>query len=277
MIHIYCDGGLGNRLLSLFSGLYYVKQTERPFIIHWPSNNWCGCNFSDIFDNNYNTTNFNLKFINEQVLTTCTLLVHELQVPFKPNKIILNGSLSKEQLIYLFITEENVLYSGNSLHNTLIPDDISDVIKTLIINKNIQNKISLYDVSDAFGLHIRGTDFPEPPDLTIDQIHQVVNDHPLNKYFLCSDQKDIELDFKQKHKNIMVFEKNYYVEKLDKNQGWIGRIVDGIDRVSSFNVNRGKESTIEAFCDMLLLSKTKLIKTSSSSFLKCSHVLSKGL
>ena len=53
MIHIYCDGGLGNRLFLMISALCFTKEAGKDFIIHWPSNNWTGCYFTDLFDNKY--------------------------------------------------------------------------------------------------------------------------------------------------------------------------------------------------------------------------------
>jgi len=274
MIHIYCDGGLGNRLLMMFSGLYFASQANKPFIIHWPANNWCGCNFNDIFDNEYNTTNFNLKLVDD-ILHNCTLLIHADQIGHKPNKMINNINLSKQTMIDLFKSEPNILYFGDSLHKSLTPTDIIEVINQLKISKNILDKVSKFNIIDHYGIHVRGTDFPEAPLATVDQLENEVKNNTDKKYFICSDQKDIENIFK-KYENIIMLEKTNYVERLDKTKGWNGRITDDLNRSFNFNVDRNKVSVIEAFCDMILLSKTKLIKTSNSSFLKCAYILSKG-
>ena len=276
MIHIYCDGGLGNRLMMMFSGLYFAKETNKEFIIHWPSNNWCGCNFTDLFDNKYNISNFNLKFIDANVLHTCTLLVHEMQIQFKPNKAINNSLISKANMLQLFETEKDVLYYGNSLHSSLTLNDVSPIIKSLSVTKSVMNMIEPYNMDNSYGVHIRGTDFPEAPFITIPQLEEEISRNIDSKYFICSDQKNIEDLFLTKYKNTYSFKKEQYVEPLDKSKGWGGRITDDLDRSFNFNVNRSKTSVIEAFCDMLLLSKTRLLKTSNSSFLKCAHALGKG-
>jgi len=279
MIHIYCDGGLGNRLLMMFSGLYFAKQSNKPFTIHWPSNNWCGCNFWDLFDNQYNVTNYNLKTLDDN-LYKHILLVHELQIKHKEANTYINTNMSKENIQSLIDWTENSLYYGNSIHNSLTKNDLIPIISDLKINTNILNRIKPYlkqDKSKYYGVHIRATDFPEPPLITIDQLQNEIKNKQHNTYFICSDQKNVEDLFKQCYNNVVVFEKENYVELLDKSKGWNGRITDDLNRSFNFNVNRNKLSVIEAFCDMLILSQTSMLKTSNSSFLNCAHALSKGI
>lgn len=238
-------------------------------------NNWCGCNFSDLFDNKYNVTNFNLKFIDDYVLQTCTLLVHELQISHKPNKMINNLVLQKSSVLNLFQNEPNLLYHGNSLHSSLTPDTVAGIVNELKISNNVRSRIGNLTVRGYYGIHIRGTDFPQKAFISIAQLENEIMTHPQKRYFICSDQKDIEESFTKKFSNAIALNKTSYVNKLDKNQGWNGRITDELNRSLNYNVNRDKVSVIEAFCDMFLLSETKLVKTSNSSFLMCAHVLSK--
>ena len=282
MINIYCDGGLGNRLLMMFSGIFYAQMALKPFIIHWPRNNWCGCSFADLFDNPYNVTNFNLKFLDENILENCTLFVHETQIQHRNdrgNKLFLHSrvqNMTPQGIIGIFASSPNLLYYGNSLHQCLTPETVTCIVEKLKINEDVMSKIARYNVSNCYGAHIRGTDFPEAPLVTIEQLEAQIKEFPKHEFFVCSDQKDIEDNLKTRYPNVVVFEKSKYVERLDKKQDWHGRITDDLDRSFNFNVNRPKTSVIEAFCDMLLLSRTKMIKTSNSSFLKCAYVLSKG-
>jgi len=278
MIHIYCDGGLGNRLLAMFSALYFAKQSNKPFTIHWPSNNWCGCNFWDLFEPQYNVTNYNLQTVDD-IIHNHALLVHELQIRHKPSRVVINTGMSKDSILQQLIHSENVLYYGNSMHSCLTKEDLIPVIQDLKITKSILENIKPYIQNrDAyFGVHIRGTDFPEQPLITTTQLHSEMNSNPQNTYFVCSDQKSIEDSFKLAHTNVVVLEKSNYVELLDKTKGWNGRIVDDLNRSFNFNVNRNKLSVVEAFCDMLVLSQTRMLKTSNSSFLTCAYIMSKGI
>jgi len=275
MIHIYCDGGLGNRLLSMFSALFFAKRANKPFIIHWPSNNWCGCNLTDIFASNYNISNFDIKFIDKFILNKCVLLVHESQIKHKENKIILNGKLSQKDIVKLMTDESDVFYYSNCLHSSINSGEIIDSINELKISDNIFTDISKYDVSNCYGVHIRKTDYGRPLYIGENKLENEVKNNPDKQYFVCSDEKEIEMRFK-KYRNVLLFEKQNYVEKLRVNAEWKSNITDNMGRVFSFNVNRPKAASIEAFCDMVLLSRTALrLKTSGSSFLACAELMSK--
>ena len=276
MIHIYCDGGLGNRLLTMFSAMHFAKKANKSFIIHWPSNNWCGCNFTDIFSNNYNVTNFNIKFIDVHVLNECILLIHESQISHRTeNKRILNGQMSQDDIVKLMVDEPNVFYYGNQLHTSIDPDTVIEIINELTISNQVSDKISKYDVSACHGIHVRKTDYGKKPFISEDQLEVEIKNNPDSKYFICSDDKDTEMKF-VKHDNVLSFEKTSYAEKL-VDGGWNSNIVDDVGRSFTFNVNRTKESSIDAFCDMILLSKTATrFDTSGSSFLVCSNLISKS-
>ena len=276
MIHIYCDGGLGNRLLSMFSAMYFAKKANGTFIIHWPANNWCGCNFTDIFSNNYNVTNFNIQFLDTNILNKCVLLIHESQINHRAeNKIIINGTLSQEDIVRLMAEESDAFYYGNCLHHSIDPNKLIDIINGLALSEQVFVKTAEYNVSDCIGIHIRRTDYGKKPYLDDNQLENEVRANIDRKYFLCSDEKDVEMKFK-KYDNVLLFEKKNYVEKFNAKAKWKSYIVDTDGRSFPFNVNRSKTSSIEAFCDMVLLSRTATrLNTSGSSFLKCADLMSK--
>ena len=276
MIHIYCDGGLGNRLLTMFSALYFTKRANQPFIIHWPTNNWCGCNFTDLFSNNYNVSNFDIQFIDKHVLDKCVLLIHESQIKHRTeNKKILNGRLSQDDIVKIMTDESNVFYYGNCLHRSIDSDTVKEVINEFKLSHLILSKISEYDVSDCNGIHIRKTDYGKPPCITDDQLEIVIKTNSDRKYFLCSDEKSVETRF-EKYNNVLSFKKTNYAEKLHIDDSWKSKIVDSSGRLYPSNVNRNKESSVEAFCDMVLLSKTaNRLKTTGSSFSVCANLISK--
>jgi hypothetical protein len=276
MIHVYCDGGLGNRLLTVFSALYFAKKAKKPFIIHWPSNNWCGCNFTDIISNDYKISNFDIQFIDDHVLDKCLLLIHEPQINHRrENKIILNGSLSQDEIIKIMSDTPNVFYYGNQLHRSLNSDIVIEIINELTVSDQVLAKISKYNVSDRCGIHIRKTDYGKKPYIDENQLENEVIRNRDKKYFLCSDEKEVEVKFK-KYDNVLSFEKTNYVEKLRTEDGWNGCIVDNVGRSFTFNVNRPKAASIDAFCDMILLSRTATrLHTSGSSFLACADLISK--
>jgi hypothetical protein len=58
--------------------------------------------------------------------------------------------------------------------------------------------------------------------------------------------------------------KKEYPQKLIEGD-WNDRIVDPEGRVFNFNVSRSRQASIEAFIDMLILSKTNIIETNKNS------------
>jgi len=260
----------------MFSALYFAKKANRPFIIHWPSNNWCGCNFTDIFANNYSVSNFNIKFIDRYVLDKCVLLIHEAQIKHRENKMVLNGSLSQDNIIGLMTDEPHIFYCGNCLHHSIHPNMVMEIINELTLSDQIIAKISKYNVSDCCGIHIRKTDYGRKLYFDEKQLENEVRSNPDRKYFVCSDEKGVEMRFKG-YNNVLSFEKSHYTEKLSAGGGWKSGIIDDVGRAFNFNVNRPKEASIDAFCDMILLSQTaNRIKTSDSSFLACADLISKA-
>ena len=47
-IHIYCDGGFGNRFNGLIAGLALAKAAGLAPIVVWPRNNWCGASYEEL-------------------------------------------------------------------------------------------------------------------------------------------------------------------------------------------------------------------------------------
>jgi len=278
MIHIYCDGGLGNRLLTMFSGLFFSKATNKPFVIHWPVNNWCGCNLGDIYDNKYEITSLSLKGVSQIIPANCIFLIHSFRGSIKrlsrkkSKAVVINVELSKSKMLELFNMSSDILYCGDNLHRSLEINDIRVIVNELAMSENVRKCISQYDLNGFHGIHIRGTDSPLKPYYTIPQLEDEVRNNIDKKYFVCSDQKDIEILFK-KYSNVVIFDKSNYVKKIDLSKRWGIKVHNG----RQFNIDRNRLSVIEAFCDMMLLSKTEIIKTSESSFLRCAELFSKSL
>jgi len=113
----------------------------------------------------------------------------------------------------------------------------------------------------TIGVHLRATDF----DVVVpkfDREYRWIQDQPDNKFFVLSDDKTTEKKF-NRLQNVVVREKDHYVEKANQNSSWCD------------NVERTKESVIDSLIDLTILSKTNIIINSPSSFLKTSLLLKK--
>ena len=110
-------------------------------------------------------------------------------------------------------------------------------------------------------MHFRKTDFRNNYNESIyESIITTKNDE---LFFVCSDDMETELKFLQ-FPNVITFPKLEYPKKLIEGK-WNDTIVDSEGRMFSFNVNRSRQASVEAFVDMLILSKTNIIETNPDS------------
>lgn len=275
----YIDGGLGNRIGTLIGGMFLETFLNRKLIINWPINNWCGCNFNTLFDNDIENEKMSMPVFLEKY-NTCNLITHEIQSNFSGQQLhppILSCiNYVKDDLEQ----KEIILYNNNSILNFMNIDDILIQLNKLKIKSHIieyvkefckNNKID----KNVIGIHIRKTDGG------LNNINESIFKENIiynknQKYFICSDDKETEL-FYNNYENVIIHNKQYYVEKFNKNNDWNSDIIDVNGKLHPFNVNRSEESVIEAFLDLLILSRTTLLKNGvniGSTFLKFSDLYS---
>jgi hypothetical protein len=121
-----------------------------------------------------------------------------------------------------------------------------------------------------YGLQIRKTDFGAGG-ADDDALFDLVQKAGDKKFFVCSDNKEVEARFRRLQ-NVAVYEKKAYVEKLVPGE-WTALAADHSGRVYPCNVNRSAQSVIDAVVDLLVLSHSQVVKTSSSTFLNAALLL----
>ena len=89
---------------------------------------------------------------------------------------------------------------------------------------------------------------------------------PTKLIFICTDEKAVE-DFLKPNKNLVFYNKSHYTEKQNPAAGWNGQVIDSDNRRWNYNASRNEFSIIEAFIEMLILSKTNMHGNSRSTFL----------
>jgi len=75
---IFCDGGVGNRINSLISGIALAKYFNIDYCVYWPENNWCEAAFNDIFANKINFSNLSLSNFSGKLNESIVLLHDEI-------------------------------------------------------------------------------------------------------------------------------------------------------------------------------------------------------
>lgn len=260
---IFSDGGLGNRLNSLVGGLVAADVTNSTPVICWPINNWCGCTFDDLYQTNMFVTNDNIHSV--FVEDDRTYIIHQNQIE-KNLKNVHEHSL--EILKSLSSSETDIVYYHNKLPSYFTNEQIINSLKKFKIQESILTVVQNFCSTNGIdkktkGVHLRKTDHGKQ--LDSNEIFNQIEKDRKTKYFVCSDDEATEKEF-SRLKNVLVLPKTTYVEKLTEGD-WTTKIKDTEGRVFPYNVNRSAQSVIEAFADLLILSRTNIIIRNKSSFL----------
>lgn len=267
--HIYCDGGFGNRFNGLISGLLLAEAAGIKPVVIWPRNNWCGAAFKDIFENDFEIIERELSTYVPEKNSYHFLMTEDHLGMAVQYKSPLNLSTLSEATSYLKSNNKDVYF-----HTPLIPSYLPlslvlEKIKELKIQSYILNQardfISANDLLDFCGLHIRKTDFGSNA-VDDNMFYDVVNNSKGSKYFVCSDDEQVEARFKLLP-NVFVYPKKSYVSKKIEGE-WNDITLDHSGRAYPCNVERSTQSVIDAVVDWLILSESNIITSSASTFLR---------
>lgn len=264
-VKILCDGGLGNRLNSLIGGLIISKFLNREPIICWPQNSWCGCSFDDLFYKEYKVIDQDIVSLFAENINEI-FLIHENQTQIKINSFYPDFStinLLKNK------KEENIIYYNNSIPGFCDQQDILFFLKKLKIKhkikKSVQDFCSKHKINEkTIGIHLRKTDFKS--NINDEDIFNYIKINSSVNFFICSDSEGTE-NYLKALTNVVINKKKFYVQKYQEGD-WNDIITDYEGRQFGFNIKRSKESVIEGFIDLLILSRTNIIIESHSTFLK---------
>ena len=262
---IWCDGGFGNRIGSLLGGLMIAKILNREPVICWPENSYCGASFTDLYENNYEIINISCnelfaKYIDSVFFIHYNLSSHDIKY--------YDVNLENFQKIIVNCEHPYIIYSNHSIPNFLNNQtDIVSLLSRLKIKSHILKSVTDFCLlnkidRNSIGIHMRRTDVGI--DINYHNFIENFIKNNNNRVFLCSDDKFTEDDFQSKY-NVIIHPKNNYVEKKNKDLGWNGIIVDDNGLKWPFNVHRSKLSVIEAFIDLLILSRTSIFQMNKGS------------
>ena len=273
-IYIYCDGGFGNRFNSLMNGLFIAKYCNYEPKIIWPINNWCRASFSELFASDLEEfTEFDPRTFFAQYGSVNFMHLN----PFQQAMSVINP-----MGIHMAITDFIRPIQNNNLFfycSTLCPWIARELLKPILDQLTFQNRIldtanSIIEQhckgQEFFGIHLRCTDHAKS--INLDDYLMHVANTPNSKFFICSDDAEIESKFMQ-YPNAFKYDKTSYVEKLvDGN--WNTSITDSTGINFPFNVNRNSESVVQAMVDLVILSRSTLIATDfKSTFLQSAKLI----
>lgn len=278
ILNIYCDGGFGNRFNALVVGLLIAEVGNFKPVIFWPSTNWCRSLFKNIFKNDYDNIDQNLSYFKNNY-DEHSFVMHTNSENL-PCEVIHPDSFNSIQNIVDYYNQSNkrkFVYNNSTIPNYCFNpvlyrfcNDLKKIVKTLKFTDKIVDKVNQFtkNIDDEFvGIHLRNTDFHDNEKTKFDQIESLVKRNSGINYFICSDDKELEERF-IKNDNAFAYPKVKYVEKLTDDGGWRDTVVDDDGKEYSFNIERSDESVIDAMVDLLILSKSTILNTSESTFLR---------
>lgn len=266
-IHIYCDGGFGNRFNGLVAGLAIAKMAGLTPVVVWPRNNWCGAGYDELIDTPATVVERELaSYVPEKDRYQFLMTEDHLRmgVAFQSPLQLPNA---QSLLDYLASSDKDVYFHTPLIPACLDAGLVHAVVRSLHFKADLVAQAKAFmaarDLTEYFGIHIRKTDFGAN---SSDDAHlyQLVRDVPHKRFFVCSDDKDVEQRFGALP-NVVMYPKRAYVEKL-VDGGWNTPTADHSGRVYACNVNRNALSVEDALIDLLVLSYSQIVSTSNSTF-----------
>lgn len=275
-VFIYCDGGFGNRFNSLISGLFLAKACNREPLIIWPETRWTEASFTDIFDSTIQEyKEFDSStFFNEHDPVNIVhwnpwgaeVEQHNCMGIYMGIDQFLNSYSNRTVMFYTSVICPWVdIYGLQSILDQVPFQPYLKQAAQDFIQTNFNN-------SEFFGLHVRRTDHAYQ--INEDEFVDEINANPNQMYFVCSDDPQAELKFKNSCSNVRTYNKTSYVELYNPEGGWNTLTRDETGHQFPFNVKRSKQSVIEAMVDLLILSASTVInRDHRSTFLQTATLL----
>lgn len=273
-MHIYCDGGFGNRFNGLVAGLLIAEAAGLQPVVVWPRNNWCGARYDDLFENPATVLDRELATYPAEKERFQFFMTEDhlgMGVPFQSP---LATPTLDNALAFLASSTLDVYFHSPLIPAFLDPVKVRDQVRALRLRHKLHERaekfIARHKLQDFLGVQIRKTDFG-PNGADDNNLFDLVSKVPQKRFFVCSDDKGVEARFGTLP-NVITYPKRAYVEKL-VDGGWNTPTADHSGRVYACNVNRSSASVEDAVVDLLLLSRSQIVKTSNSTFLNTALLL----
>jgi len=272
---IFCDSGIGNRLNALLSGLAVARHFNLEYQIHWPVNNWCSAAYEDIFSNPEPISLLSLKDLRGR-LGEAVMLLHDdvASQTLSCDFASAYAYASLEDFEHKALNQSRTIFFFPALMPDWVPmSAIHDVLRSLEFSELIRHE-SIGFMQDVIrgpfhGIHLRRTDLNVG--LTDLEVQQLVIQHKDAQFYVCSDDPMAEA-LACAHPHVHSRPKKHRVEKRVAGE-WMQTCADDDGRIYNGNVQRGKESVIEATIDMLILAQSQIVGFSGSTFQRMARLI----
>lgn len=269
---IYCDGGFGNRFNALVSGLVVAHLFDLDPVVVWPVNNWCGAAYGELFENKLQVAERELvSFMPERSHYQYLIVEDRLGLA---DTWVSPLHLNSVQDLHAQVARstQDIFYYTALIPPCVPADAVAAQVRALRLRREIvacadgflQTAQIGRHSGDFVGVHIRKTDFGRHG-VDDQQLFELVRRCPQQRFFVCSDDKAVEQRFATLS-NVVVFGKRAHVEMRVAGD-WNSLNTDHSGREYAFNVQRSGASVQDAVVDLLILSRSQIVKTSNSTFL----------
>ncbi len=275
-ILIFCDGGLGNRINALASGLAIARHFGLSYCVHWPINNWCAAPFHKIFANRLNISAESISQLKGK-LDDAVMLLHDeiasnsLGVKFDSAYRFKNLQEFDDLAIY---KDKSIFYYPAVIPNWVPEELVHQELKFLkfdsFIVREVKEFISKTMPGPFYGLHLRRTDLNVGLDDL--EVFNLAKSHPEDTFFVCSDDPLAER-LAAGHPNVFRREKKFQIEKSTLSGDWLAQTHDDDGRLYYGNIRRKEEAVVEGAIDMLILAHSQIVGFSGSTFQKIARTL----
>lgn len=275
-IHIFCDGGIGNRINALISGLALADRFAMHSTVYWPINSWCGAAFEDIFQNSLDIRTEALdalagKFGHAKIMLHDEIGAQFLKVPFASAY----DYQSLEDFEHRGLPTSGDLFFYPAVIPQWIPEDLVHAsLRRIHFSAHITQSLSAFinqTMKRPFhGLHLRRTDLRVG--LTDVEVMALVQRYPQEVFFVCSDDPYAET-LASAHPHVHARPKVHHVQKKETESDWISLSKDQEGRLSYGNIQRSREAMIEGTIDLLVLAHSQIVGFSGSTFQRMAKLI----
>lgn len=268
-MHIYCDGGFGNRFNGLVSGHILARSAGLAPVVVWPCNNWCAAPYVDLIDAPARVLDRELiRYVAEKARFHHFMSEDHLGMGV-PNRSPLAASSLDDALSWLNASDQDVFFHSPLIPSYLPGDSVLAQIRALPVHPKLRVRAERFAQrhrldDSCFGVQIRKTDFGAAG-ADDNGLFELVSKATGRRFFVCSDDAAVEKRFSALPQ-VVVHPKRAYVEKRVQGD-WVTPTADHSGRVYRCNVHRSSASVEDAVVDLLLLARVQIVRTSNSTFL----------
>jgi hypothetical protein len=271
---IYCDGGLGNRLNSLVPPLALAVDTSLATSILWPRTRWCDAGFEDLFSGGVKVIGLHLDPVLEQLSNNNFVdLTHrpadEVAAKLFPMPHDSISDLEGYRRLWDDPTK-HILY-----RHCLIPEPLEDLS---FLIKGMNQFFPLPEIVEVVaefcerfqidtsvtGLHYRGTDYGLR-EKEVEFFKRLITAQRNKQFYVCSDEPSVVATLSEADNVIKTNDVSFKNFRAH---------LDSV--INSGQIFRSKDSVYLALIEMLILSRTDILETSNSTFLRFAQLLSRA-